>query len=658
MEDTNEPNKAPSPSNDDSNIHLLRKQLYANRESAEVEKRVRDLQVPTPKKKQEDLLTDDEAKPDLVNVMESRNMKHRRWLMWGGIGVLVVAIFAVAVGSTLWYRQSQQVEQEDLGLSISAPSEFTAGDEIQYVVQYSNDSRVSWYDSEVIFTPPSGFRFTQSTPQSTQSGSNYVFSLGTLSPGQRGEVTISGHLIGEQQANVLARAELAISPENFDKARFQRSETVSTTIVAVPLDISIEAAANAADGERVVGIIRVRNTSNNPISGGLLRLQSIGGIQFVTEDETFSPGFSVIDSWWELPTIEPLQEVTRTVVLHVNGQAGERRTLEMEAIIKEGEALFIQRKINHVITVSASELTVDQTINDSTESQVITAEQLLRGVVKYKNTGTTGLKNVVVSVQFEGSGLDASNLKLTGGAYNPTNQTITWTSASIPELATVLPSQEGEIVYEFAVLPTDSFPTDESGKNQTLVVTASIDSPDLPKPNGQERRIISDRLALPIGTQLTLEADAFYDDGRLGLPSSGPVPPKVGEQTTYTLRFRSGSTFNDAGEVKMVAVLPDGIQYTDKTYKTTGDIEFNDRTQEITWTIPVVSGLSGRAAPAPELHVQVALTPGENLRNTVVELLQSATVEGLDLFTDERVTTSLTTFPTTETASPQNGTVQ
>jgi hypothetical protein len=189
---------------------------------------------------------------------------------------------------------------------------------------------------------------------------------------------------------------------------------------------------------------------------------------------------------------------------------------------------------------------------------------------------------------------------------------------------------------------------------------ATVDSPDLPAPVGQPKRVVSDRLMMTVNTNITLDVDSFYDDGRLGLESTGPLPPEVGQQTTYTVRFRLGATLNDVGDVRIRAVLPDGVKYMGQHYKTVGEVDINERSGEIFWTVPLVERLTGIVRPAFELHVQVGITPGENLRGETVKFLNNVSVEGTDVFTDSTVTTEVDErqLPDTKSASPQKGNVR
>lgn len=608
------------------------------------------------------LLNDNpEAVPGVTfgNIMAKR-LRRRRHLILAGVGVgIIILILGIAALVTSIYRAGQQVKVEQIGLTLSAPAEFSSGEQITYDLQYKNNSRGNWQNVELIFTPPKGWRMVNSEPALTAAGKEYHLAIGNLAAGSAGHVTAIGQLIGEQNAVVGANAVLEIAPANAPSTRLKKVSDATTTITHLPVEASIEASADSASGERLVALIHVRNVSSVVLEGAYVAVAAPAGMDLANEDAEFSPGFSVLRSRFELPQLKPLDEVTRTLVMYPEGAPGERRELTVNVGVKSGEDEFIQRTVAHVVTISTSELQVQQIYNGSSDPQTVYPGQTVNGKAVYKNVGTVGLKNVIVEVQFNGVGLDPATLKLKGGAYDPISKKITWSAATVPSLATVLPQQTAELEYTFTILPIEQFPTTgEQTKNQALVTTATVDSPDLPTPAGQTRRISSDRAALSIGTTFTLGADAFFDDGRLGITSAGPLPPAVGEETTYTMRLRLGSTLNDVQDAKVVAVVPDGVKVTGQKYLTAGTMDFNERNGEVTWSIPTLEGLTGRVRPPQELDVQVAITPGENQRGREILFLNKLEASGVDQFTEDNITASGSNFPSTETAVVGKGKVE
>ncbi|MBI3255414.1 MAG: hypothetical protein HYZ63_00400 [Candidatus Andersenbacteria bacterium] len=661
IEKNNEQPVVPAPDEGSSELQVLKRKLYARDEAPELAERTKKLgDVPARKGERYGKAQAGESPAVLVDALQRRTSRRRKIIRLSLIIGGLVLVFIAAVSATVWYRNLHQLRQDQIVLDLKSPTEFTSGEHLDYEINYRNDSLEKLQNVEIFFEAPEGFRVLESSVEARREGAKYLFTLPDIEPGKGGVVVVKGILVGEQNTNALAKAEIGVSPANAPRNRYTKVATATTVIVAVPIEVSVEASSSAISGERIFAVVHVRNVSSLSQEGLFLKLQAPPGMQLAPEDKEFSAEFSAQDGIWQLPSINPLEEVVRTAVLYVDGSAGERRPLEIEVGVKDGEETFIQRKVSHVVTVTASELSVVQSFNKKPGDQVVSAGQKLQGSIAYQNTGTVGLKSVVVSAKFEGTGLDPASLQLKNGAYNPTTKTITWTSATVPELTIVAPNQSGEITYDFSLLPAASFPiVDGKGNNNVVTVIASVDSPDVKTPLGQEKRIVSERVNLEVATSLSLDVVAFYDDGRLGLPSTGPLPPKVGEQTTYTLRFRLGSTLNDVGDVRLTAVLPDGVSYTGKTYLTTGKVEHNERTGEVIWKVPLIEALTGRTTPPAELHVQIAVTPGENTKGKEIQLLNVVNVEGMDEFVDQLVKTEITDrFPTTDTAVPGKGKVQ
>ena len=651
-----EPEKeVPVPNEEESNISMLRKDLYAREEPEELKKRSKELFTP----KQPVVLPESkvESQPDLVDAMTGKMKKRKQVLTWVGIGIIGVIIFSSAIALTMWYRGTQQVSSSQIGVDITAPSNFIAGGIMKYTVTVRNNSHVAWGAVNVLFTPSAGFIYQSSTPSAQVSVKDMTVALSALPAGQAETFEVFGQLLGDQGTTAGVSAQITVSPEKFPKQMISNSATASTVLSAIPLDISVEAAKTAAVGERIAAIIHIRNLGDTPIENAQLKLSPDPGMDLATEDSGFSPDFSVLDSYWNLPKIKPLDQVDLYSVLYVQGNPGDTRTLGIAINKSQNNQTYTLRNIAHVITISTSQVAVTQTFNQNDQGTLIVSTgQSIDGAVNYKNTGTTGLTDAIMKVHFEGPGLDVSTLKLHSGSYDPKTNTITWTAASLPELQRILPGQGGQITYSFNILPYAQFPP--SGKNQKLIATASLDSPDLPAPTGQTRQIISDRFAMPVQTGILLATDAFYDDGRLGIQSTGPLPPQVGQQTTYTLRTKVGSTLNDAQNNQVTIVLPDGVTYTNQSYKSSGSIDYNERTNTVVWTIDPLRGLTGRSLPLEELDIQVAITPGADKRGQEVQLAQSVSDSGKDTFTGNQVTVKVTDMPTTRTASPQNGDVQ
>ncbi|PIT98370.1 MAG: hypothetical protein COT71_01145 [Candidatus Andersenbacteria bacterium CG10_big_fil_rev_8_21_14_0_10_54_11] len=593
---------------------------------------------------------------DLVRLRAKRRVRLLRFS--GLLGALLVIGITVSI-LFVWYRSRLTVTEVQIGISIEGPAELAAGDELMYQVHYGNLSRVDWHGVELAFTPPRGFTLLDSTPGLTPAGRQLLLPVGELASGARGEARIRGRLLGERNETALAEASVTITPDNFPSGQFVRTAVLATTISALPLELATLIPDDAASGERVRASLEVRNLSSQALSNVYVRLQPAPGMELLLTDPEMSTGFNAATGEWTLAELPALQTQLLTFIFVVSGQTGEQRPIGITAGIRQGEEDFVQRELTHIVTLSASEVVVQQRFQGESGPVVVRPGDHITGEVLYRNIGTVGLKDAIVKLKLEGIGYDPARLELRNGAYDPVTQTIFWSAATVPELAVVQPQESGVISYSFTLLPLAAFSDDpETGKNNVIVSTALLDSPDLPAPPGQPRQVISDRAILSVQTDPIFAVNAFYDDGRLGLKSSGPLPPRVAEQTTYTIRFRLGTTLNDVGDVRLIAVIPDGVSFTGQYYATKGEVTLTERAGRLEWTVPQIAGMTGRSRPPEELHVQVAVVPGDDLRGEVVSLVRELSATMTDLFVDRVLTVPQAGLPTTETAVPQKGVVK
>jgi len=643
-----------------SQLNILQRQLYSRDESATLKNRGEDLKrvgvrhtnLP-PTEEQAD------APTKFKSIIEERAQRRRRWLIWIGMIILLSVLFGAAVGGTLWYRLRRNVTAEQITIELQTKSELTSGDEITYTVNYTNDSYVDWQNVELVFEPPTGFTYLHSSQPVNDDGRKFQLSVGDVDSRKTDSFSVTGRLIGEQSASVIASTTLIMTPENYPSGRFEQAALATTTITAMPIDLSVVIANEARSGERILATIQVTNTSTNPLTDAYLQLMPSAGMTFAPEDPQFTSDFSLTDNEWTLPTIEPRDSVTYEAILFIQGQPSEQRELESRVGVKHGDSRFIQRKVPSIITISASQLSLVQSFNKAASPMAVATGQKVEGIIDYANTGTVGLSDAIIRVKFEGEGIDPASLDLKTGAYDPTTRTISWTASTVPGLALIQPQDTGQISYSFSIKNWADFPiTGEQTSNHALIINATVDSPDLTVPVGEERSGASDRFVMSVTTDLALATNAFYDDGRLGLTSTGPLPPQAGDTTSYTIRLQLGSTLNDAGDVRVVAVLPDGVQYTDQKIATVGEVAFNDRSGEVVWTIPILDALTGRTQPTADLLFQVSVTPGENQRGQELDLLNRLVVDATDMFTDSELHAAVEKYPSTETASPGKGKVQ
>ncbi len=613
-----------------SYLKRLAKELYAKEPSEEVGAPRPKIFREPPKKEEPPLPEEVEAKPK----MRGLSKKGRLVIIFVSIGVLTVA--GIILFFLLRQYYLQVVPQEKIYFNAEAPGSLISGQEFDYRFTIKNESHVHWQNVEVDISYPQGFAFLSSNKPPVDKELNNSWRLGILAKGAEDVLIIHGKLTGEEGAEAVASAVLSLSPQNSSKI-FKRTISKSIVITAVPIAFDLsEVPEFAASGEPIEYLLQYNNLGDADLENLEIVLEYPSGFTFVSSDPPPTKGNNV----WEIGVLRKNDPRSLRIKGNIFGNPDEKKRIiaKINKISEEGALLSLITREDYTI-IAKQALVVGQSFNDNkAEEQVINPGDSIKGKIFYQNTGNVGLREAIITLKLEGAALDLEKVKTQEGHFDSRTQTITWTSAGVPSLKVLNPGQEGELNFEFAVQKNIAVDSLED-ENYSLVAISTIDSPDIPTPIRAPKEISTSRTVLKINTVLELEAVTFYDDGRNGVTkSSGPLPPKVGETTTYTIRWRLKNRTNGVKNVVVTATLAPGVSWTEKKLVNYGeDVVFNARTGQVTWTLGSVHSNAGYLLPVPEAFFQVAIVPSAHQVDQSVDLVKTSTASGVDIFTGQEI---------------------
>jgi uncharacterized membrane protein len=87
------------------------------------------------------------------------------------------------------------VASSPVSVEIMAPQYVASGDEVGYLISYSNNGQEEFKDLKIKADYPSGFTFASSDLKSSEG--NNIWYIGNLEPGQSGKIVVSGKLEGD-----------------------------------------------------------------------------------------------------------------------------------------------------------------------------------------------------------------------------------------------------------------------------------------------------------------------------------------------------------------------------------------------------------------------------------------------------------------------------
>jgi len=618
-------------------LEELKKKIY--KPGAKFEERLKPPEVFQPGRKKE------KEAPDEWKELEKRGLspKQKKYWLIGSISAIV--IFLAIAGLFVW-RGLTSFDRDKVELEIKGAERVVSGEEVTYLIKYQNKTRLDLTSIKLVFHYPD-----QSIPLETEDLVQTI-DLPDLAVGQENQIELPVRVIGLQNETKRAWAELSYQPGEITST-FTNQAEFSTKIISVPLILDLDLPNRLVSGQSFNFSLKYLNQGEVSFDDLRIQIDYPAGFTF----QTAEPQPLEEDRIWFLDDLMAGQEGKIFIQGTIQGEEGESKRFKSElGLFKEEQFTPMAETVN-ALQISLSPLSVSQTVNETTD-YIAQAGQKLTYQIDYENTTDIGIRDVNITSKLESPALDLTSLELMQGSFDGASQTITWKASNLPALEFLGPYQAGQLTFSVKVknpLPIVNY----SDKNFKIINTVKIDSPQPPLSLKDIEIAGQSQTTTKVASQITLQAKGYYSDDLI--PNSGPIPPQVGQTTTYTIKWRLINTANDLDQVKIEASLPPHVQWKNKISPTNADLEYDSQTGRLVWQVGDLPAATGILLPVKQVAFQVAITPGLAHLGSFVELIGQSKATGQDIFT-ELVVESInqiidTELPDDSTTSRRDGMV-
>lgn len=222
-------------------------------------------------------------------------------------------------------------------------------------------------------------------------------------------------------------------------------------------------------------------------------------------------------------------------------------------------------------------------------------------------------------------------------------------------LSEVNPGDSGVVSFSFSPLtlysagsgilsdPVINIGVDISGSQ----ASSGFSSDQLNNSSSAIVRVISD---------IGFSSKAFYSSGPFA--NTGPVPPKVGVPTTYTITWALTNTSNSVSNIHVSSTLPAWVDFTGSISPDGENLTYNSGTKEIVWSAGSIKRGTGITGNSKSVSFQISFNPSLSQLNFSPVLLNGALLTGHDDFAnvDQKISKpELYTSLNGEASFPANG---
>jgi hypothetical protein len=277
------------------------------------------------------------------------------------------------------------------------------------------------------------------------------------------------------------------------------------------------------------------------------------------------------------------------------------------------------------------------------EKNIVRPGESVRVDLQWMNNLTGNIRDGQIELEIKGIACNEQSISISQGSYRAIDKKIIWNSSSLPDLASIGSGASSKAQFSFSIkdpLPVSTI----NDKNFSLFLKAKISG--IGTSDQFENLEISTpaEKEIKIASQLQLKASALY--------YSGPMPPKVGQETTYTITWSLGNNSNDFSKIKVSASLPPYIRWLNVISPADSDVKFNERDGTVVWNVAYVPAGSGIVFPSKEISFQIGLIPSLLQLGSSPVLVREATLESYNNFIEDIFTSKVSSLNTEEKVVP------
>ncbi|MDD3399659.1 MAG: hypothetical protein PHF07_01285 [Candidatus Pacebacteria bacterium] len=516
--------------------------------------------------------------------------------------ILIVIILAVILGAAaFWYYQKNTYSKEVLKLEILGADQADLLEEIEYTVKYKNNGNVRL--EEPILT----FEFPDYSVPSGGGSLRKEMVLQDIYPGQEETFHFRVRLVGSAGELKKAKAWLSYKPKNLN-ARYESETSFTTKIGTVPLTLDLDLPSRIESGKELSFNLNYFSNVDYPISNLAIRMEYPSDFEF----QSASP--SPLDSSeWEVGLLNKAEggriEVTGTIM----GQIEEEKMFKAQlGSWQDGNFVLLKESIRAVRIVTPS-LYISQQINGSPQ-YIANPGDTLHYEVIFKNIGSEAFNNLFLVARLEGAAFDFDTLRAPLGEFESGDNSIVFDWRRVSDLQFLDAQEEGKV--EFWIDLKEDF----GAQNKNPVIKNNVYL-------SQARQEFANK----VNTLVEIGQRGYFVDEIFG--NSGPLPPEVGQTTTYTITWQAKNYYSDVDNMQVSATLGRNVSLTGRIFPEGTNLTYDSVSREVVWKLDNLDAGKGVTGAGPNVSFQVRFSPDSSQIGTVPNIIGPAEITGEDQFT-------------------------
>jgi len=566
--------------------------------------------------------------PDMSRLERRRK---RWWLMSIFILLFLASIAAAVYAGWVFWKPWEKPQSQGLNLEILGPTQVVNGEPVIFNIKYQNLDEVPMANLEIQANLPQELVVLELTPEPTTQ--NNTWSLGSLGPGQDGEIKLKVYFQGEIKNSLNLQALATYRPANFS-SDFQEIETLSVFAKESLVGIEVSGPSKAIPGEDVEYEVKFKNTSEYEYTD--MEIQAVYPDSFiyissepVPLGEAQSSDVPQAVNRWIFEKFATNTEEIIKIRGNFSSQGQGLQNLTFKVGFNKNNQFNLQKEKVAQTEVLAGDLVLHLFINGSETNQNINFGENLRFSLTYDNTSGEEMENVELKVHIESDPNGSEKLVDWDALDLPENmpaqvsgETIVWNKDNLEGLEKIEVGAQGVIDF---FMPVVSAPLSSLDGAYEINIWAEA-RVDKIGDMAAEREIQTTPVTFAMNTDFDFQTIGRYFDEDGEALGFGPLPPQVDETTGYHIFWTITNSLHEIQNIRVTTELPQDVAWTGRTDVTAGDLTYDESTRTVAWSINRLPTSINDIT----VSFEVSIKPDENDLGTFVNLTTENNVEARD----------------------------
>lgn len=540
--------------------------------------------------------------------------------------VVSFILFLLALGGAFFsvYRGAITLSSKNVEMTILGNSFVSGGEALPIQVDIANKNAADLIDAQVTLSYPKG-----SADSGEANTERNKIVLGVIPSGKTKTQGFQVVLYGEQGTSrtLTATLEYKLSGSN---TTFVKETSFSVMINSSPVALTVDAPSSIVSNQPFTINIRTVFSGDTLLDNAVLYVEYPAGYVF----DSAAPATTTGSNNWALGDLVKGTERLITINGRLVGEQQDEKAFHIYVGSRTSETdsriAVSYNSALHSVTIEepfiSSNIAID---GGSSDIVALPSGSYVSGAVKFANNSPIRVSNPVFTLSLSGGSIDTNSVKADGAYYDQATKTIIWTSDSSLRLGTLEPGASGELPFGFA---TKSI----SGLGDiTLLLSVSGTFPD--RDFAEDSITNIDQKTIRFASRLQFAAQALYSIGPI--KNTGPFPPKVGAETSYTITWTMKPTENALTGASASATLPIGVIWSGVLSPQSETVTYNPESRVVSWAIgglPKAFGTSG----SRQVAFQVKVKPQKSQIDSLLDLLGETKVLATDTSANVPITTT------------------